>query len=195
MSGNSNKCNSFLKSAPKSNYWHHTSKVTLPMFICSAKDRLLLIFSFALSPVHLFFGQMILSHGDVDQIKNLHPSKKVTQHKFGWFLFLLSWICIHQVRYPWKACLFAFRLMPYLLGLFHWCACRVSKLRAMSKRKSYFGAMNGQWVRMHIFTKGKPQTWHSMHFPYNPINFATFPFWHCPQFTHPARAPDWCRIC
>ena len=26
--------------------------------------------------------------------------------------------------------------MPYLLGLFHWGACRVSKLVAMSKRKS-----------------------------------------------------------
>ena len=32
--------------------------------------------------------------------------------------------------------MFAFRLMPYLLGLFHWGVGRVSKLGAMSKRKS-----------------------------------------------------------
>ena len=52
-------------------------------------------------------------------------------------IFLLSWICIHQVRYPWKACIFAFRLMPYLLGLFHWGVSRMSKLGAIiSKRKS-----------------------------------------------------------
>ena len=31
---------------------------------------------------------------------------------------------------------FYFRLMPYLLGLFHWGACRMSKLGAISKRKS-----------------------------------------------------------
>ena len=37
--------------------------------------------------------------------------------------------------YLWKACLFAFRLMPYLLGLFYWGACRLSKLRATSKIK------------------------------------------------------------
>ena len=35
-----------------------------------------------------------------------------------------------------KACLFAFWLMPYLLGLFHWGACRVSKLGAISSNKS-----------------------------------------------------------
>ena len=50
--------------------------------------------------------------------------------------YILSWIFIHQVRYPQEACLFAFRLMPYLLGLFGWGACRVSKLGVMSKRKS-----------------------------------------------------------
>ena len=87
--------------------------------------------------------------------------------------------------------------MPYLLGLFHWGPCRVSKLEAMSKRKSFkidqivwemhamssfglsfcecmhyarvptahslrrnppilledFGAMNGQWVRVHTLTQ------------------------------------------
>ena len=40
------------------------------------------------------------------------------------------------IRYPRRACLFAFRLMPHLLGLFHWGVCRVSKLGAMSKIKS-----------------------------------------------------------
>ena len=52
-------------------------------------------------------------------------------------IFILSWIFIHQVtcRYPWKACLFAFRLMPYLFGLFHWGACRVSKLGLCQKGK------------------------------------------------------------
>ena len=48
---------------------------------------------------------------------------------------MLSWIFIHQVRYVWKACLFAFRLMPYFLGLFHWGVCRVRKLGGTSKRK------------------------------------------------------------
>ena len=33
-------------------------------------------------------------------------------------------------------CLFAFRLMHYLLGLFHWGACRMSKLGAISKKKT-----------------------------------------------------------
>ena len=50
-------------------------------------------------------------------------------------IFLLSWIFIHHVRYLWKACLSALRLMPYLLGLFYWGACRVSKLRATPRRK------------------------------------------------------------
>ena len=66
----------------------------------------------------------------------MSPFKKSNATRLWSIIFLLSWIFIHQVRYPWKACLFAFRLMPYLLGLFHWGACRVSKLGAMSKRKS-----------------------------------------------------------
>ena len=51
-------------------------------------------------------------------------------------IFLSSWIYIHQVRYSWKACLFAFRFMPYSLWLCHWGVCRASKFGAMSKRKS-----------------------------------------------------------
>ena len=107
-------------------------------------------------------------------------------------IFLLSWIFIHQVRYLWKACLFAFRLMPYLLGLFHWGACRVSKLGAMSKRKSCkidrivwemhamssFGLSFCECMHMHLPTA------HSLC-----RNPPKLPFWHCPQFTHPARAP------
>ena len=37
-------------------------------------------------------------------------ASKVTQHDFDRIVFLLSWIFIHQVRYPYKACLFAFRI-------------------------------------------------------------------------------------
>ena len=63
------------------------------------------------------------------------PFKKSNATRVWSIIFLLSWICIHQIRYPWKACSFALRLMPYLLGLFHWGVCRMSKLGAMSKRK------------------------------------------------------------
>ena len=44
---------------------------------------------------------------------------------------------------------------------------------------------------LHTLTKGKHKTWHSMHFAYNPINFATFHSRHCPPTypTHPAHAP------
>ena len=117
-------------------------------------------------------------------------------------------------------------MMPYSLGLFHWGACRVSKLGVKSKRKSCkidqivwemhampsFGLYARvptahslrrnplklwctEWaVGTHAcihshFTKGKSKTSHSMHFPYNPINFASIPFRYCPQVAHPARAP------
>ena len=57
-----------------------------------------------------------------------------------------------------------------------------------------FRRISVQWMGsgyvciLHTLTKGKHKTWHSVHFPYNPINFATFPFWHYPQLTHPAHA-------
>ena len=109
--------------------------------------------------------------------------------------------------------------MPYLLGLFHWGACRVSKLRGnvlMSKKEklqidrivwemhamSSFGlyahvptayslrrnhpklAFYGQWVPTRAYIhKRKCKTSHSMHFPLNPISFATFPFLYCPQYS------------
>ena len=49
---------------------------------------------------------------------DVHPSKEVTQHDSDRSYFFYPGFYIHQVRYPWKACLFAFRLMPYLFGLF-----------------------------------------------------------------------------
>ena len=61
------------------------------------------------------------------------PFKKSNATRLWSIIFLLSWICIHQIRYP---CLFALRLMPYLFGLFHWGVCRMSKLGAVSKMKS-----------------------------------------------------------
>ena len=64
------------------------------------------------------------------------PFKKSNATQLWSIISLLSWICIHQIRYPWKACLFALRLMSYLFGLFHWGVCRTSKLGAIAKRKS-----------------------------------------------------------
>ena len=70
-------------------------------------------------------------------VKNLcsTPFKKNNATRLWSIIFLLSWIFIHQVRYVWEACLFAFRLMPNLLGLFYWGACRLRKLGTTSKRK------------------------------------------------------------
>ena len=39
------------------------------------------------------------------------------------------------------------------------------------------GLRRNEWavgMRAYILTKGKPKTWYNMHFPFNPINFATF---------------------
>ena len=59
--------------------------------------------------------------------------QKVTQHDFNqvYFFYLL----FIKLDMSWKACLFAFRLMPNLLGLFYWGACRVRKLGATSNMK------------------------------------------------------------
>ena len=114
--------------------------------------------------------------------------------------------------------------MPYLLGLFHWGACRVSKLGVKSKRKSckidqivwenacytkflvvctyplpihcaeIFGALNGQWVPTRAFSHKRKALrknfTYSMHFPYNPINFATFYFWMLPPIYSPCTRPS-----
>ena len=59
-------------------------------------------------------------------------------------------------------------------------------LIAHSLRRN-FGAVNGQWVPMREFSHKRESA--NLHFPYNPIDFASFNFRYCPQFTHPARAP------
>ena len=55
----------------------------------------------------------------------LYPSKKVTQHDCWSIIFLV--ILGFYLSSLNEICLFASRLMPYLLGLFHWGACRLSK--------------------------------------------------------------------
>ena len=56
-----------------------------------------------------------------------------------------------------------------------------------------FRRISVQWMGsgyVYALTKEKRITRHTMHFPYNPIYFATFFFFlHCPQFTHPTHAP------
>ena len=130
---------------------------------------------------------------------HITPFKKSNATRLWSIIFLLSWICIHQVSYPCKACSFAFRLIPYLLGLCHWGVCRVSKLGAMSKRKSYkidrivwdMHAMSCFVLsfchvceRMHAY----PLSIHCTEILRNKnimlnfkkwCNFGTFTFWHC----------------
>ena len=66
----------------------------------------------------------------------LYTLQKSNATRLWSIISILSWNCIRQIRYPWNACLFALRLMPYLFGLFHWGMCKMSKLGAMAKRKS-----------------------------------------------------------
>ena len=73
---------------------------------------------------------LIISHFNY----TLQKSFKI-QHDFDQLCFFYPGVVFIKL-YPWKGCSFAFRLMLYLLGLFHWGVCRVSKLGAMSKRKS-----------------------------------------------------------
>ena len=80
------------------------------------------------------------------------------------FIFIISWICIHQIRYPWRACSFALRLMPYLLGLFHWGVCRTSKFGAFSKRKS----CKIDWI-----LDAKCMLCHVLCFPYKIVSVCT----------------------
>ena len=62
--------------------------------------------------------------------RHIHPFKTSNA---TWMIDYISFILdlFQEVRYSWKACLFAFRQMPYLLGLFHWGVCRVHKLGAI----------------------------------------------------------------
>ena len=72
--------------------------------------------------------QISLTVAPFNYIYSIHPFLKVTHHHFDRLYFFYP---VFVVRYPWKACLFAFRLMPYLLGLFHRGVCRVSKYGTM----------------------------------------------------------------
>ena len=72
-----------------------------------------------------------------------------------------------------------------IIFLLSWIHCA----EILRKYRKILAQWMGSGYAWYTLTKGTPKTWQSMHFPYNPINFATFPFWHCPQFTHPARAP------
>ena len=68
--------------------------------------------------------------------EDLHPSKKVTQHNFDrLYLFYPGFLFI-KFAIPRKPVYLPFRLMPYLLGLFHWGVCRVSKFGVESKSKT-----------------------------------------------------------
>ena len=46
------------------------------------------------------------------------------------------------------------------------------------------------YVCMHTLTKGKHKTRHSMHFPYNPINFCNFSFLTLPPIYSPYTRPS-----
>ena len=41
-----------------------------------------------------------------------------------------------------------------------------------------------------LWSQKRNSTWYNVQFQYNPINFATFHFWPCPQFSHPTHAPQ-----
>ena len=144
------------------------------------------------------------------------------QHDFDRLYFCYSGFLFSKLDIPRKPVYFAFRLMPYLLGLFHWGACRVSKLGATSKNKSCKidrivwemhaicevlrfpfvtectrGVPTAHSVRRRfrhnewaVDTCIQPKTWHNMHFPYNLINFATFPFGRQPPIYSPCTRPS-----
>ena len=66
----------------------------------------------------------------------VHPSKQVTQHNFDRLYFFYPGFVFIKLDIPGKPVYLHIRLMPYLFGLFHWGVCRMSKLGAMSERKS-----------------------------------------------------------
>ena len=100
----------------------------------------LFIQSVIYSFIYLFMCWLIHSFSHLSQYLFIYlstPFKKVTQHDFDWLYFFYPGFLFIKLRYSWKACIFAFWLMPYVLAMFHWGACRVSKLGTISKRKSY----------------------------------------------------------
>ena len=116
-----------------------------------------------------------------------------------------------KLAFSWRS---QHRLMPYLLGLFHWGACRVSNLGGGGQyRKTKTCKINriampslGLYERVptaHSLRRNPPKlrrtewalgtkrkTSHSMHFPHNPINFASFRFRYFPKLLT-LHAPEW----
>ena len=67
----------------------------------------------------------------------------------------------------------------FLLQMTRYALCHIRVLPtcpfiAPQSFQSIGGFRCNEWA---VVTKGKPKTWH---FPFNPINFATFPSWYCP---------------
>ena len=66
-------------------------------------------------------------------------------------------------------------------------------LNAHSLQRKYPKLWRGEWAMGNHACiqpqKGQRKPSHSLHFPYNSIDFANLNFWYCPQFIHPARAP------
>ena len=103
----------------------------------------------------------VLPRGFTNQVKHssmkldFHtntPFKKSNATRFWSIIFLLSWIFIHQVRYLWKSCLFAFRLMPNLLGLFYWArAGWVNWGQHQEGKVAKLIGLNGKCVLYHVF--------------------------------------------
>ena len=81
----------------------------------------------------------------------LHPSKKVTQHEFDRLYFFYPGFLFIRFDIPIESLFIAFRMMPYLLGLFHWGACRLSNLGVKSKRNTKLIRLYGKCSAMPSF--------------------------------------------
>ena len=70
-------------------------------------------------------------------IRELHPSKKVTQHDFDRSYFFYPGFLSIKFTIPRKSVYLPFDwCLIILLGLFHWGACRLSKFGVKSKSKT-----------------------------------------------------------
>ena len=119
-------------------------------------------------------------------------------------LFMRLYSSCYNVGIIWKPIFFFFFFLYVIC--YDWTVRNVRKviiLDAMSKSKCskiaslfeiqhdvlfrrefrYNERAQAQWARVHTLTKGTARISHK-----NPITFATLPFWHCPQFTHPTHA-------
>ena len=82
----------------------------------------------------LVFGRLRdLSHGE--EKPHIHPSKKVTQHKFDRLDFFYPGFVFIKLDIPGKPVHLPFEWCLNLLGLFHWGVCRMSKLGQCQKVK------------------------------------------------------------